>query len=611
MNTRQVRSRIAEMKITKSGFLKKVTKLITPYLVIAALLASVCFLLYSGIAGVEAQQPNRNSNTPIDDQCSGKEDGAECQLRGTQNSCRIGRCRGLVCKSEPAPIGTSCPDTDGNPCTLARCSPSGQCDQQSRRSVDGTVCSDATRGCRGGQSCSGGRCLPSPGAGDPSQVQRVSVLDVQVAASQRRVQQGIAFNDCCGGIDDCEEQHLEALVPTAGAPRRTETDGRLPLRRKFCGTVTNYAINDENEDPRDFNINIRPAEPYANFLRGFVRTDETKLEGVDRERFGRVDCSEPGCFSRAGEAELSVRKVIHAELTPDQSFYGADGRFLPIEGNAFNCGAFSSVPVFNKCTKCIDGSDCESELEPHGQRSGAEACVYGVFAYDHGEHNPSSHTRLCCVKDRSHDLPEIHPFDAIWWRHPARNGWIFGVFQDDSNRYSFPHCRESQSNGNTWSQAPRDLTFEFPFRFPRRSAVQRVCLRHVRTTKLRDGTPNIVRPLNVTTGAFVSPQSEVTTLIRGGQRLLEIAKEPGAERETHVRVQGWFEGDDVVGRIVLRVAVGCDDRTQACGRRRGPRDHTQPLFDRLRPTSNLVRFDKDDPGAGFFYAELTFNCDCP
>jgi hypothetical protein len=425
------------------------------------------------------------------------------------------------------------------------------------------------------------------------------------------VEQTTSFNDCCGGIiNDCEEQHLEALVPTDGIPARLEADGGFPLRRKFCGTVTKYEVNDELDDPRDMNLNIRPApgSTYVNFLNGFVRAVDSDLTDEDEDRFGKANCDRGLCLERALDPLLTRQRVIHAEVTPDEHFYGADGRFLPIEGNISRCGGQFS-PNSN-CRKCIDGADCQSELEPRGGLAGAEACVYGVFAYDHGEHKPSSHTELCCFKDSSHDHPEIHPYDAIWWRHPERNGWMFGVFQDDSNRYSFPHCRESQSNGNTWSQAPRDLTFEFPFRFPRRSAVQRVCLRHVRTTKLWNGTANIVRPLNVTTGAFTDPKSEVTTLVIGRERLLELVREPGSERETHVQIVGSIDGNDVVGRIILRVAVGCDQRTQACGRPTGPRDHRQPIFDRLKPTTSLVQFDKNDPGAGYFYAELTFNCDC-
>lgn len=453
--------------------------------------------------------------------------------------------------------------------------------------------------------------------GDPSQVDILNLQDVRVAALPPQIEQTTAYNDCCGGVfSDCEAQYLEALVPkgTADLPARAEADGGLPFRRTFCGIVTKYEVNNEKADPRDININLRPApgSPYVNFLKGFVKTDQPKLKAEDRRRFGNVNCDRGGCLARASDPELTRQKVIHAEVTPDEHFYGADGRFLPIVGSRSACEplVLSSHNSLN-CVRCIDGARCQSELEAReGQTPRVEACVYGVFAYDHGQHKPSRHTELCCLKGGSHDHPEIHPYDAIWWRHPAMNGWMFGVFQDDSNRYSFPHCRESHSNHNTWSQAPRDLTFEFPFKFPRRTAVQRVCLRHVRTTKLKDGSPNIVRPLNVTTGEFTDPQSEVTRLIIGRERLLELVKEPGSERETHVRIVGGFDGDNVVGRIILRVAVGCDQRTQACGRPTGPRDHRQPIFDRLKQSTNLVQFDKGDPGAGYFYAELTFNCDC-
>ena len=579
----------------------KSSRSITLYVVIASLLASVCLLFNAGFTGVDAQQ------APPDGQCRGKRDGSPCQIGATSGrSCVVGRCRSSSCEIEPAPAGTSCPDTDGNLCTIARCSASGQCDQRSRLRPDGTVCSDTTPGCSGGgQSCSSGQCLPAAGSGDPSQVVKVSVDRVQVSALQPRVEQATSFNDCCGGtfgIGNCEEQHLEALVPTNTVPARAEPDGRLPLRRKLCGTVTKYEVNDELDDPRDMNINIRPGSSYINFLNGFIQTADADLPDEYTRLFGNFNCLRDACRGRSSDAAIAPQKIIHAEVTPDEHFYGQDGRFLPIEGNTSRCGG-GFFPTNINCTRCIDGAACQSELEPRGRIPGAEVCVYGVFAYDHGLHKPTDHTELCCFDKDDHDHPEIHPYDAIWWRHPARNGWMFGVFQDDSNRYSFPHCRESQSNGNTWSQAPRDLTFEFPFSFPRRSAVQRVCLRHVRTTTLKNNSPNIVRPLNVTTGAFTNPQSEVTTLTIGGKRLLELVKEPGSERETHVRIEGGIgiKGDTVEGRIILRVAVGCDPRTQACGRR---------LFDRLKPTSRLVQFDKNDPGAGYYYAELTFNCDC-
>jgi hypothetical protein len=453
-----------------------------------------------------------------------------------------------------------------------------------------------------------------PGSCDPSQVAAISLRDVEVQAAEPRVRQATAFNDCCVR---CDEQTLEALVPTPQGPQRFEADGLLPLRRKFCGLITKYGINDEVADPRDININILPApvRPYLDFIAGFVFTDDTPLLGDDIRRFGPPNfvnprnCDFQACLQRAAKIE---NKVIHAEVTPDEHFYGADGRFLPIESSAQRSGAMFGISAGNKkCLNCIDSGDCQSELESRDGIPGAEACVYGVYAFDHGGHSASSHRQFCCLKDPHHDLPEIHPFDAIWWRHPERKGWMFGVFQDDSNRYSFPHCGD-QNNGNEWSQAPRDLTFRFPFRFPWRSAPQKACLRHVRTRNLKDNAPNIVRPLNVTTGAFVTPRTEVTALTVGDFRLLEVVKESGTERETHVRVEGQIVGNDVVGQIILRVAVGCDDRAgTGCVRPDGPRDHRPPLFDRLRQINGLVAYDKDDPGAGYYYAELTFGCACP
>jgi hypothetical protein len=426
------------------------------------------------------------------------------------------------------------------------------------------------------------------------------VNDVEVAASIPRVRQATSFNDCCGS---CEPQDLEALVPVPqGTPKRVESDGGLPLRRKFCGTVAKYGVNDETEDPRDIMINILPAplSPYRDFLTGFVNTEQTRLKGDNLKRFGpsATNFNLQDCLDTA---KVTSGKVIHAEVTPDEHFYGADARFLPIASSLVPCG-------FNpKCLKCIDGWGCESELEPSDRRVGAEVCVYGVYAYDHGdEHRASSHNALCRVLDTDHDHPEMHPFDAIWWRHPERTGWMFGVFQDDSNRYSFPHCGDN--NGNEWSQAPRDLTFRFPFRFPLRSAPQHACLRHVRSRKLRDNSPNTVRPLNVTTGAFVNPATEALVLNLGGKRVLEVTKESGTGQETHVRVEGRIVGDDVVGQIILRVAIGCDERSGVrCGRFAKPSD----TFNALKTGNQLVTYDKGDPGAGYFYAELTFECNCP
>jgi hypothetical protein len=613
------------MKITKPGFLKKDANVAALCGVLLALLALAGFLHYAGSPGAEAQRRANDDVNP----CRGKADGAPCPLEERQGAppgpCRAGRCRGLAgnryCANEPAPAGTPCADTDGNPCTVARCSAAGACDQRSQLRANGTPCNDGTPGCGGGQSCRAGQCLPPPGAGDPSQVAMVNVMDVGVVAAVPRVRQATAFNDCCVL---CEHQNLEAIAPTSQGPRPTETDGQLPLRRKFCGAVMRYGVNNEMDDPRDITIDILPtAAPYFDFVAGLVNTEMTPLSGADRTRFGpdnwgRLNCDVAACQKRAAEIR---GKVIHAEVTPDEHFYGADGRFMPVENNVAKCGFVSGVSAgHKKCLNCLDGWDCQSELESPGGRPGAEVCVYGVYALDHGGHSASSHRQFCCSKDPGHDRPEIHPFDAIWWRHPASKGWIFGVFQDDSNRYSFPYCG-SDNNGNEWSQAPRDLTFRFPFRFPRSSGPQKVCLRHVRTRALKDNAANIVRPLNVTTGAFVTPETEATTLtitetvaptksLR--QRWLEVIKEPNSERETHVRVTGSFVGNDVVGEIILRVAVGCDDRAGSarCSYPAGPRDHRQTLFDGLRQTNGLVTYDKDDAGAGYYYAELTFECAC-
>jgi hypothetical protein len=416
--------------------------------------------------------------------------------------------------------------------------------------------------------------------------------DVRVEASvpvERRVRQATAFTDCCV---TCEEQTLEALVPTPTGPQRKETDQGLPLRRQFCGKANRYGVNDETADPRDIMINILPSSisPNPDFVAGFVNTEETPLKGNDLLRFGPVPpfnttshWNLANCLARAKEIP---NKVIHAEITPDQEFYGQDVRFLPIRGSG----------------NCSDGWDCASELEPGGGRSGTDLCVYGVYAIDHGSHSASRHTLLCGSLDPSHDRPEIHPFDAIWWRHPEANGWMFAVFQDDSNRYSFPHC-DDDHNGNEWSQAPRDLTFRFPFQFSRQNTPRQFVLQHVRTRNF-NGSQSIIQPKNVMTSALVNTTSQTTSLVIGGQTLLQVVKEGGTERETLVQVEGRLVKNMVTGHIILRVAVGCDQRNTNCVKPTGPRDHRTPLFNRLRQENGRVVYDNDDPGAGYYYAEL-------
>lgn len=95
--------------------------------------------------------------------------------------------------------------------------------------------------------------------------------------------------------------------------------------------------------------------------------------------------------------------------------------------------------------------------------------------------------------------------------------------------------------------------------------------------------------------------------------MLKVVKEQGTEQETHIRVVGRIIGNDVVSGIILRVAVGCDDRTgdTRCSSPANDRDHRQTLFDRLSGPNSLVIYDKKDPGAGYYYAELTFECGCP
>lgn len=491
------------------------------------------------------------------------------------------------------PPGASCPDTDNNSCTIARCSGKGYCDQSSVIRPDGTPCSGGAPGCVGGKICSEGECRFRSGGGDPSQVGAISLLDVDVQAIPERVDKRTAFSDCCWF---CDEQTLEAIVPTPGLPSRLEADGGLPLRRKFCGTVTRYGVNDELDDPRDIMINILPAplEEYQNFVAGFVNTEDTPLCKAEKKLFKASNSFDADLCLQTARGRYG--RVIHAEVTPDEHFFGRDGRFLPIDtsprcGDSWKCQSDLEPPNGGSINQ-----DCGSPQAPVAE--GKEVCVYGVYALDHGpDHSADDHTQFCSSKDASHDRPEIHPFDAIWWRHPQSKGWMFGVFQDDSNRYSKPYSGDTNHNG--WSQGPRDLILRFPFKFPLQSAPMKACLRHVRTHFLWSGASSTVVPMNITTGEVVDLQTQVTALTLGGQRVLEVVKESGSERETYVVVVGRIVGNEVVGQIMLRVAVGA-----------GPDAKAKTLFARLQQDNPLVIYDKDDKGAGYFYGELTFECNC-
>ena len=436
----------------------------------------------------------------------------------------------------------------------------------------------------GTQECVNGRwsrCLPDdPGPAPtptppPEGPIAAPAQEVRAEAVPLAIDQTTAFSDCCV---TCGEQTLEALIPTPDGPRLHVAGEPMPPRQTLCGRVTQYVVNDEVADPRDICINLRPLDiaPFPDFVAGFVKTEAGFATVGDVQRFGHQICDAAACAARARQI---VAKIVHAEVTPDEHFYGQDARFLPIAASG----------------KCSDSDEtCDSDLEP--SRGAEDVCVHGVYAYDHGDHHGTGLHGLCCVMDLHHDHPEVHPFDAIWWKDPRKNGWVFGVFQDDSNRYSFPHCGDT--NNNAWSQAPRDVTFTFPFRFKRSAGCQLVHLRHVRTTNMA-GRPNTVRPLNVTRSERATgPEALFLTADEPAFRpLLEVRKEAGSGRETHVRVVGGVNGAEVEGQIILSVAVG-SGRPGA------------DIFDELKNTNRLVTYDARDAGAGYYYAELFFEGKC-
>jgi len=491
---------------------------------------------------------------PIDDdprpdpiQCSSLPNDVPCPDREDQSGdCTTPLCRSGRCVEIPVAGGTPCRDTDGDPFTLARCEAgSGSCNQRS-----------GTR--------------PRFTSDVPADVEVVALTGEPLARPQ-------TFIDCCA---ICQEQRLEALRPPDRLPacvggtddepgvnccsdsapncpggRWDRLDVGEPARRtKYCGRVISYDVNDECADPRDMTLDIEPASGFDGFVEGF----------------GKTSCG-------------LERPCIHAEVTPAQQFFEEDDAFLPISGGG-RCDGGS----------CLGGGggDCVSRLESERE----EVCVYGVYAFDHGSHMPALHADLTEVFDQSHDTPEIHPFDTIWWAHPGGNGYRFAVFQDDSNRYSHPYCG-GQNNASGWSQAPRDLRFRFPFSFPLSEAPIRADVGRVRTRDF-DGRANVVLPLNVSTAFYTAPEEgpDNRRFVSEGRVLLEVVEEEGTDRDTEVGIEATVQGGQVEGSVILRVAVGCD-----------PRDpRTSCSSASLRGASPRGRQDAGDPGSGYFYGELLF-----
>jgi hypothetical protein len=497
------------------------------------------------------------------------------------NQCTVARCEpntGVCRQNRRADPRQVCPQ-DGNPCTQPSCNvATGQCGQTAVRS--GTACGnpELPEFCPA-QTCQEGSCVSTGSGGvvpDPA-----LVANVEVKAQPERVTENEAFNDCC---TVCAHQSLEAKRPHPRGPRKADVDGGLPLRRKLCGRVVGlgigYGVNDESDDPRDILINIEPGPGFEDLTAGMLQNACSKMTGAEEDLFKVSDDSEcpiEECRAAAlaAAADQDRLRCIHSEVTPPQQFFRQDRLFLPIDSSG-PCSASPSEP-------------CVSRLEDPLASIG-DVCVYGVYAIDHGEdHRASDHTAPCCLRDSGgHDYMEIHPFDAVWWRHPSLNGWMFAVFQDDSNRYSEPHCggKDGQDNDNLWSQAPRDVTFRFPFSFPRAQAPLKACLRLARTESF-SGVPNAVVPLHVSTDRLSDPMTEAKFLVDGTAVVMEVVERPGAESETQARVDGCVVEQQVQGYVTLRVAVGCTEEMRCTGLR-----------------------DPEDPGSGFYYGELFFAASC-
>ena len=249
--------------------------------------------------------------------------------------------------------------------------------------------------------------------------------------------------------------------------------------------------------------------------------------------------------------------------------------------------------------------------------------MYGVYAYDHGLHFNGNHANLCCVPEKEHDHPEIHPFDAIWWRNPEQDGWIFALFQDDSNRYSSPYCGPlitgtpyngfpSPNDGTGWSQAPRDVTLRFPFSFDMSDAPLHAVVHRFSTPPVAGGDARTVVPLNVTTADRTRASDEAKTLRVNGRVVVSVDEEPGTETETWIKVAGGLPGNappapagtaagpltTVSGFVTVRVAVGC-------GKRPGASMNCSPQH--VRALAPSARVAAGDIGSGFYYGEIVFD----
>lgn len=115
----------------------------------------------------------------------------------------------------------------------------------------------------------------------------------------------------------------------------------------------------------------------------------------------------------------------------------------------------------------------------------------------------------------------------------------------------------------------------------------RQCI-HAEITPAQQFYEKEVVPVNVTTKVMPNPLVEVKTLTDAGVILLEAVEPSGLEPETQVRIDGCVTATEILGTLTVRVAVGCPEGTSCPGLN-----------------------DSDDPGSGFYYAELTFQRECP